>query len=164
MKKLALVFLLWTGCLLTVMGGNEITGIVISVIDGNTIEIASEGKEIYKIMLAGVDSPELSQAYGEKAKKFLEKLALKKNVTVRFIGKDRWGNQLADVMIDGTLDPRIELLKEGFAWTAERNAVPELEEYRIKAQQKNKGLWKQQDPVPPWTYRRQQTMLQAKSS
>ncbi len=164
MKKLALMFLLWASCLLVAIAGDEITAKVISVIDGNTLEVESGLKEKYIIMLAGIDSPELHQEYGEKAKKLLEKLALKKNVTVKFVGKDRWGNYLAEVIIEGKFDPRLELLKEGLAWTAERNPLPELEEYRTRAQQKGKGLWKQQDPVPPWIFRRQQTMLQAKSS
>jgi micrococcal nuclease len=56
------------------------------------------------------------------------------------------------------------LLKEGLAWTAEKNPIPELEEYRIKAKEKERGIWKQENPTPPWIYRRQQSMMQAKSS
>lgn len=164
MKKLALIFLLWTSGLLGATAGDEITGKVISVIDGNTLEVESGLNEKQKIMLAGIDSPELHQEYGDKAKKLLEKLTLDKSVTVKFVGKDRWGNYLAEVVVEGKFDPRVELLKEGLAWTAERNPAPALEEYRTKAQQKGKGLWKQQDPTPPWIFRRQQTMLQAKSS
>ena len=164
MKKLALMFLLLTSCFFGATAGEEITGRVISVIDGNTLEVESGLNETHKIMLAGIDSPELHQEYGEKAKSLLEKLTLEKSVTVKFVGKDRWGNYLAEVVVEGKFDPRVELLKEGLAWTTERNPLPELEEYRTKAQEKGKGLWKQQDPTPPWIFRRQQTMLQAKSN
>jgi len=142
----------------------EFTGKVISVVDGNTLEIKSNDNQTYTVLLAGIDSPELNQEYGDKAKRMLEKLSLEKQVTVHLKGKDRRGQDLAEVLVNGDEDIRIELLKEGMAWTAERNPLPELEEHRVKAQQKGKGLWKQEDPTPPWTFRRQQTMMQAKSS
>jgi micrococcal nuclease len=142
----------------------EFIGKVITVIDGNTLEVLSNDNQTLTILLAGIDSPELSQDYGDRAKKMLEKLSLDKQVMVHFTGKDRKGQNLGEVLIDGKLDIRIELLREGLAWTAERNPIPELEEYRVKAQQKSKGLWKQEDPTPPWIYRRQQSMMQAKSN
>ncbi|MBL0742303.1 thermonuclease family protein [Chryseolinea lacunae] len=146
------------------LAGDEVKGKVIAVIDGNTLSIAGDDNQTHQVMLAGIDSPELEQEFGEKAKSFLEKIVLKKEVTVKFTGKDRWGNYLAEVLVNGKEDPRIELLKQGYAWTAEKNPVPDLESYRTSAQQKGKGLWKQENPTPPWTFRRQQTMLQAKSS
>lgn len=142
----------------------EITGKVISVIDGNTIEVKTDNSDVYKVLLNEIDCPELTQEFGENAKKFLEKMILNKKVTVSIKGKDRWGNRLAEVLINGDTDPRVALLKEGLAWTSEKNPNPELEPYKNFAQQKGRGLWKQENPTPPWTYRRQQTMLQPKSS
>jgi len=89
---------------------------------------------------------------------------LGKNVIAQLLGKDRLGNYFALVKIKGKVDPRIELLKNGLAWTSEKNPAQELELYRLEAQQKKKGLWKQENPVPPWTFRRQQSMLKPKSS
>ncbi len=137
---------------------------VLAVIDGNTLEVKDEGNETYTIVLAGVDCPELAQEFGEEARKFLGKIALKKSVKVQMLGKDRWGNRLAVVMLKGEVDLRVELLKAGMAWTAERNAIPALETIRTAAQEKGKGLWKSSEPTPPWIFRREQTKLQAKSS
>jgi endonuclease YncB( thermonuclease family) len=64
----------------------------------------------------------------------------------------------------GELDPRVELLKQGLAWTSEKDPIPELESHRNEAQQKGKGLWKNDNPTPPWIFRRQQSMMQPKSS
>ena len=155
-----------TGLLLmgSVWANDGVSGKVVSVIDGNTIEVIGDDNETIKISLLGIDCPELGQEYGDKAKKFMEKLILEKNVTVKLQGKDRWGNYLAIVKVNDRIDPRIELLKEGLAWTAEKNPLPELEEHKEKAREKNKGLWKQENPTPPWIYRREQTMLQPKSS
>lgn len=79
------------------------------------------------------------------------------------VGKDRWGNQQATIIMNG-IDIRVELLKEGLAWTAERSPLPELESVKEQARQNTKGLWKQDNPIPPWVYRRQQTMMQVKGS
>lgn len=144
--------------------GNVLNGKVTSVIDGNTFEMLAEDNESYKIMLFGVDSPELGQEFGEKAKKFLEKMILNKKVNVSIQGKDRWGNRLGIVLIEGMTDPRYNLLEAGLAWTAEREPIQDLEAIKEKAREKGKGLWKEQDPTPPWIYRRQQTLTQFKSS
>ena len=142
----------------------EITGRVTSVIDGNTFEVMADDKETYKILLHGIDCPELEQEYGERAKKLLEKLVLDKDVQIRIQGKDRKGNRLGIIVIDGKEDPRFELLKEGLAWTSEKDPIEELETMREKAREKSKGLWKESNPTPPWMFRRQQTMMQPKSS
>jgi micrococcal nuclease len=139
-------------------------GKVTSVIDGNTIEVTNDEKETIRIILAGIDSPELTQEFGEEAREYLEKLVLKKEVTVQIEGKDRKGNPLGVVWVKGKLDARIELLKEGLAWTAEKDPSPELEAPRTSAREKGKGLWKKSDPTPPWIHRRKQSMLQPKGS
>ncbi|MBS1556372.1 MAG: thermonuclease family protein [Bacteroidetes bacterium] len=146
-----------------VLRAEVISGKVVAVLDGNTLEVFTSENETYKILLYGIDCPELGQEFGERAKMFLEKLVLNKSVNAEIQGKDRWGNRLAIVLIDGK-DPREELLQEGLAWTAERNPIDTFESIKEKAKQKGKGLWKDQEPTPPWIYRRQQTMTQFKSS
>jgi endonuclease YncB( thermonuclease family) len=145
-----------------VFAENELTGKVVSVIDGNTVELVTAESESYKILLFGIDSPELGQEYGDKAHQLLQKMILDKKVNVKIQGKDRWGNRLGIVLIEGILDPRVELLQAGLAWTAEKDPIQELESIKEKAREKGKGLWKEKDPTPPWTYRREQTMLQPK--
>jgi len=161
-KVLSLAVALAISCF--ALATDEIAGKVVSVIDGNTVEVIGEDNETYKIMLHGIDCPELEQAYGEKAKKLLEKLVMEKSVSVKIQGKDRWGTRLGILTIDGESDPRFELLKEGLAWTAEKNPIAELEEIKLQAREQNKGLWKDENPTPPWTFRRQQTLTQFKSS
>ena len=165
MMKMKVVCTLAALLLMGAVWANDgITGKVVTVIDGNTLEVVGDDNETVKVSLIGIDCPELGQEYGDKAKNFLEKMILEKKVAVKFQGKDRWGNYLAIVTFKGDVDPRVELLKEGLAWTAEKNPIPEFEQYKEKAREKNKGLWKQESPIAPWIYRRQQTMLQPKSS
>ena len=143
---------------------DDLQGTVVAVIDGNTLQIVCQNDQTHVIQLVGIDSPELSQEYGQESKKYLEKIALGKKVTVSIEGKDRRGNPLAVVMVNGKRDIRVDLLEEGLAWTSEKNALPELEKCRTRAENKEIGLWKQSNPTPPWTYRRQQSMLEPKTS
>jgi len=137
---------------------------VSAIVDGNTLTIKFKDGDAYDVQLSGIDSPEPGQEFSDEAKQFLQKKALNKRVKVQLIGKDRWGNRLAVVWLKGEVDLRVELLKEGLAWTVERNPLPELENVRIEAQNKGKGLWQTSEPTPPWVFRRQQTMLVAKGS
>jgi len=163
MKSHFIIVLIILGSLNAAIADDHITGKVITVVDGTTVHVQAADKQIYNVRLFGIDSPELTQEYGDDARKLLEKLVLEKSVTIKIVGKDRWGRYLGEMMIDGKVDPRIELLEQGLTWTSEKSPAPELEEYRVKAQQRGKGLWKQADPTPPWIYRRQQSMLQPKS-
>ncbi|MEO5979005.1 MAG: thermonuclease family protein [Chryseolinea sp.] len=144
--------------------GNDLSGKVINVIDGNTLQVLGTDGQTYNLMLAGVDCPELKQAYGKEAKVCLEKLTLGKQVYVRIVGKDRLDNSLAEVLVDGKKDPRIQLLRDGLAWTSEKDPNAILEAYRTSSQSKRKGIWKDEHPTPPWVFRREQSMLEAKSS
>lgn len=142
----------------------KILGTVTKVIDGNTIEITTLQKEAYHVLLHGIDSPEPGQPHAERATQYLASLLLNKPVTISLHGRDRQGNRIGDIHIEGAPDPRHEMLKAGLAWTSEHQPDPALEALKEQARQQNIGLWQESDPTPPWTYRRQQTMLDAKGS
>jgi micrococcal nuclease len=163
-RFLLLLLMVGVACLSALAATEEVEAKVLAVVDGNTLQVKSADGEVYTIMLHGVDCPELEQEFGIEARVFLEKLVLKKNVKVVFEGKDRWGNRLAVVWLKGVVDLRVELLKAGLAWTAERNPLAELENVRKESQERGKGIWASDQPTPPWIFRRQQTLLQAKSS
>jgi micrococcal nuclease len=163
-NQMIIGLLMLSTSLLFANANDEVTGKVVTVIDGNTIEVATAENETYKILLHGIDCPELEQDYGDKAKRYLEKILLNKSVSVKIQGKDRLGNRLGVVILDGQGDPRHELLEEGLAWTSEKNPVEELEAIKEKARGKGKGLWKDENPTAPWIFRRLQTLTQFKSS
>ncbi len=148
---------------MTAFASDIISARVVSVVDGNTIEIQSEGQLMQRVIIAGIDCPELTQEFGEEAKRYVENLILQKNITVQVQGKDRKGNYVGVVMV-GNTDLRTELLKEGLAWTSEKEPLADLETLKSAAQKESKGLWKSEKPTPPWTHRREQSMLQPKGS
>ncbi|HEU5145477.1 MAG TPA: thermonuclease family protein [Chryseosolibacter sp.] len=145
------------------MATESFVGEVTAIYDGNTIEVSTKDKGVYRVVLMGIDCPELSQAYGNEAKDFLAQWLLHREVLVRIHGKDRARNYVGVVLMDEGQDVRLALLQEGLAWTSERDAIPELEMIRLEAVRDKKGLWNDEAAVAPWIFRRQQTMLEAKS-
>lgn len=155
------------GFILTILlaassGTTEFSAKVVKVIDGNTLEVYTSDKETVTILLNNVDCPEPGQAAAEKAIEFTKKMVLKKKVNIRLDGKDRWGNKLATVVLNNGKNLNDELVKNGLAWaglSADKKVVS-LEE---EAKARKLGLWENEDPTPPWVYRRQQTMTAPKS-
>lgn len=142
---------------------SRIEGQVTSIIDGNTLDVRTADGEIYRIVLLGIDCPELKQDYGIEAREFLLKLTINTEVIVHLHGKDRLKNYIGIVVIEEWGDVRLPLLENGLAWTSEKDPLPELEIIRADAMGRNAGLWKHQSPVAPWIFRREQSMLEAKS-
>lgn len=142
----------------------DLQGTVTEIIDGNTLHLETLAGEVYKILLHGIDSPEPGQKYADQSTEMLKKLLLKKQVTIAVQGRDRHGNRVGAIQANSGLDPRHEMLRSGLAWTAEKQPDPELEAIRQEAQKKNVGIWEEENPTPPWTYRRQQTMINAKAN
>src|SRR5688500_13042566 len=136
---------------------------VTQVFYGNTLEVATSANEYYRIVLVGIDCPELTQEYGAEAKAALEKWALHQTVVVRIYGKDRLKNYIGIVFLPDQTDVRLVLLTRGLAWTTEKAPDADLESIRAEAAAERKGLWKQEKPTPPWIYRRQESMQEAKS-
>ena len=136
-----------------------VKGKVVEVIDGNTFKVKGEDNETRNIVLVGIDSPELGQAYGREAKRFLEKLILGRKVVIYFGGDDANESPLIEVKILGVKDPRIDMLREGLAWTTGENPPYYLEQHRETAQLRGRGLWQQSNPTPPWVYREEQRRL-----
>ena len=146
----------------TILAATTIEGKVVEVIDGNTIKVKS-ADEVLEIMLTGIDCPELTQEFGEESKKFTSKLLLKKKVTVELTGKDRWSNRLGIVLLTDGTNANLEIVKKGFAWKSIANHLKEdITPFLKEAKNSKIGLWQQDNPTPPWVFRRNQSMTVAK--
>ena len=145
------------------MAAESIVGEVTAIHDGNTLEVSTKENQTYRIVLMGIDCPELQQEYGIEARDFLAQWLLHEEVTVQIHGKDRNRNYVGVVLLTEGEDVRVALLEEGLAWTAEENPIPELEVIRCDAARNGRGLWHHDTPLAPWTFRRQQSTLEAKS-
>ena len=69
-------------------------GKVVKIADGDTLTLLTDGHQI-KVRLAGIDTPEKGQPFGNKAKQALVGMVFGKHVVVIVVDvrKDRWPNR-----------------------------------------------------------------------
>ena len=129
-------------------------GKVIKIADGDTLTLLTPSNQQVKIRLAGVDTPERKQPFGNKAKQALSNLAFQKQALVEIAAKDRYGRTIGVVFVDG-LNVNAELVKQGMAWVYRKYTDDErLYVLESEAKQAKRGLWLDENPIPPWEWRR----------
>lgn len=129
------------------------TGKVVSVTDGDTVRVLI-GQEQIRIRLEGIDAPEQKQAFGQRSKERLLELVAGKTVQLHVTGQDRYGRTLGKLMING-VDINELMILEGLAWHYERyNSEQHYAEAQLIARRAKSGLWSENDPVPPWEFRK----------
>jgi endonuclease YncB( thermonuclease family) len=147
MKNILLILL---GISLT---SSAFEAIVTAVTDGDTVKIEYQNKTI-KVRLAGIDTPELKQEFGQESKKALEEKVLNKWVFIIGEEKDRYGRLIADLKIESRWINK-ELVEEGYAWHYKQYSEDkELAHAEKKAKKLSRGIWSSNNPIPPWIYRR----------
>jgi len=133
------------------------TGKVVSVADGDTVTLLTEGKSQIKVRLYGIDCPEKAQAFGTKAKRFTANLVFGKQVVVDPIDQDRYGRTVGVLSVQG-VNLNEAILKTGYAWVYTRYCRKSFcsgwQEIQEAAQAGHLGLWSNPNPTPPWEYRR----------
>ena len=129
------------------------TGRVVGVLDGDTIDVMNAGRA-ERIRLQGIDCPEKSQPFGSRAKQFTSDLVFGKTVEVQSIEKDRYGRTIGWIFIEGH-NVNEAILTAGYAWHYKRYSSDQnLAIAEIAAKEKKIGLWVDQNPIPPWDFRR----------
>jgi endonuclease YncB( thermonuclease family) len=152
---LALPILLVLALLAWPVSAEEFTGRVVAITDGDTIKVLRNGHaEI--VRLRGIDAPEKTQAYGERAKRYLSGLVFGRTVTVQAVQRDRHGRTLAGVLLPDGRDVNQELVRAGYAWWFPRYSPDyRLARLEAEARESRRGLWADRHPLPPWEHRRQ---------
>lgn len=131
------------------------TGSVVSVPDGDSITIKTAVGE-HKLRLAGIDAPELHQAFGPEAKEYLRSLAPRgTQVSAEITETDKYGRRVAFVRV-GNLDLNYAMVTNGLAWSH----VKFDRDHRFlkparAAREARRGLWADPDPMPPWDWKAQ---------
>ena len=129
-------------------------GKVIKIADGDTLTLLTSSNQQVKVRLAGIDTPERKQPFGNKAKQALSNLAFQKQALVEIAAKDRYGRTIGVVFVDG-LNVNAELVKQGMAWVYRKYTDDErLYVLESEAKQAKRGLWLDKNPIPPWEWRR----------
>ncbi len=139
---------------------DTLTGKVVKITDGDTRYVLDANNEQHKIRLAGIDAPERKQAYGLASRKHLASIVTGQQVTIEYQKRDRYGRIVGKVLLDG-IDVCLEQVKAGFAWHYKKYQHEQsAEDQRLysvaeaNARDARLGLWRENNPIPPWEYRR----------
>ena len=154
-----LVILLLVCSLALASRGEAIHGKVMQVKDGDTVVISPvDGGQFFICRLYGIDAPEATkQPYGEESTKELKKLILKQEVAIDVKDRDKYGREVCVISKEST-DINLEMIKKGAAWAYRKYLkTPYASEYidaESEARDKRLGLWQQNNPQPPWEFRK----------
>ncbi len=131
----------------------DFAGKVVWVADGDSISVL-RGREQVKVRLVDIDAPEKAQPFGNRSKQALEALVKGRIVRVVERGHDRYERTLGRIY-RGDLDVNAELVREGMAWAIRPHAGDAtLYQIEAEARKQRRGLWQDQEPVPPWEWRK----------
>ena len=144
----------------SVASAASLEGLVVSVSDGDTLTVLDEEKVQHKVRLAGIDAPEKRQAFGARAQQALGAAVHRQSVSVVWQKKDRYGRIVGKVLVQGQ-DVGLSLVGSGLAWhykayereqsASDRGAYAQAE---VIARSRRLGLWRDDDPMPPWDFRK----------
>ena len=135
--------------------------LVRSVIDGDTIDVATVGR----VRLLGIDAPEIgrgydtSAPYGREARERLTRLILHRWVRLEQEGLalDVYSRHLAYVVTEDGVCVNATLVREGLARVSARlplTRLPELQRAEAEAQAFRRGMWGSTPPIPAPSYTR----------
>jgi len=131
-----------------------IRGKVIKIADGDTLTLLTDSDKKIRIRLAGIDTPERKQPFGNTAKNALAKLVFQKKILIETQTKDRYGRTVGIVFLDNQ-SINNELVRQGMAWVYKKYTNNKtLYELENKAKTKMVGLWADENPIAPWDWRR----------
>lgn len=141
-----------------VIRADTLEGRVTRIIDGDTLTLSDNAQRPRTIHLFGIDAPELTQDYGNKAKASLSARAINQAASARCHAKDRYEHDLCVLSIRGQ-DIGLEQIRAGMAWWNQRHALQQTAQVRSEYQQaefnakiRRLGLWNSKNPTPPWEW------------
>ena len=135
---------------------------VVSVTDGDTLTVMHDGAR-EKLILFGVDCPELGQEWGPQARKFTDDCCFGKVITIEELGRDPRGRTIAVVHLPDGSNLNQKLVQQGLAWWSDKFAPDDaqLQQLHTVAKTNHLGLWSSPNPIPPWIFRNGERGVQA---
>lgn len=167
LQWLALAALLAT----PVAHAESLQGKVVEVLRGDIVVVEDVARTRHTVRLAGIDAPDLKQAFGKESRRALTDLLLGRRIAVERRKQDNYGRIVGRVVVapagcatcPPTRDAALAQLEAGLAWwfRDERREQP-LEEQgyyeyaEFDARTRRLGLWQDAAPVPPWQWRKRE--------
>lgn len=76
------------------LSAESLSGKVVAILDGDTIDVLSPEKKPVRIRLEGIDAPEKKQPFATKSRKALGDLVAGHEVRVEITGEDRYHRKI----------------------------------------------------------------------
>lgn len=154
MKKLIsiFIFLIFTNS----VSAQTLYAKIVKVKDGDTVVAIDKEKKKYTIRLGCIDAPELKQNFGVSSKNFLEKICYNQNVIIKIKNKDKYKRNIGTLYKENlNIDINLQMVSEGYAWVYNDycNNIEYLQAEE-KAKIHKKGIWSQNNQIPPWIFRK----------
>lgn len=131
-----------------------VVGLVVAIVDGDTLTVLNEDFQQVKVRLAEIDAPEKRQPFGARSRQSLGDLCHEKRAEVRVIDVDRYKRIVGRVTCAG-VDANAEQVRRGLAWVYDRYAKDKtLYRLQDEARGAGRGLWADRAPVAPWDWRK----------
>ena len=135
-------------------------GDVLDIHDGDTVRVQPADGAAVSIRVYGVDCPELGQPYGTAARNLTAHLLNGRKVEIiPAQTRKSYKREVAGVvLLDDMIVLQDALISAGLAWVDDRfcrMAVCDLwRQHQADAKAARRGLWADDSPIPPWTWRR----------
>ena len=129
---------------------------VVGITDGDTFDGLTHNKIDLRFRIYGIDAPEKKQAFSDKSKKYLSDLIYGKTVGIKVQKKrDGFGRPIVWVYTPEGKDVGAEMLRAGMAWHSTKyDKTQQYAELESQAKKNKIGLWKDNNPISPWNYRK----------
>lgn len=139
-----------------------------TISDGDSFHLRAQNNATVRVRIAGIDAPERTQPYSQKAKASLEAMLNAGPIRLDPIKIDRFDRWVANVYVNDT-DVGLAMVNQGWAWYFRRykDDLQTFQQIRYElaeqtARQKRLGLWEglnvaeknpELAPEPPWQFR-----------
>ncbi len=143
-------------------------GMVLNVTDGDHLLVSNNGTEI-EVRLYGINAPVAAkinknkpslsrhgQPYADRAFMALANKVLHREVKLEIMHIDCHERAVAVVRVDGR-NINHEMVAEGWAWACPKGRNQDIDQYKraeALARARRAGLWAQDNPLPPWEFKR----------
>lgn len=131
-------------------------GKVVEVAEGDSIMVEHPDGNIVSIVLYGIDAPDHLQPFFKRSRKFTAGKVEGQAVNVEEIVTDQ--NIISAIISHDGANLNEQVLQAGFAWVYREKCnldfCPDWLFLEAQAREKKLGLWQDENPVPPWEWRK----------
>jgi endonuclease YncB( thermonuclease family) len=137
-------------------------GHVTSITDGDTLKVLDPEKREITVHLYGIDAPEKNQPYGLQAEEFLAAQLQNRIIDIEETAGEQQHKAVAIIMHSGS-NVNEMLIRSGYAWVDRKGCSGDFcatwINYEEQAKANRLGLWKEQEPVAPWKWRKEKSNI-----